>query len=453
MIVGSEPSTHSIHASTQPVRYALLVGTLPCVIALALTAFTALEKASVDPTVSAGYEGASSVPVPYVPIAAFAVFHSVGQLLGSERASRVGALIGACLVALAALFLFFAGPIRLSEAAYGIVLVLLQISLIGIILLPVVVLAIPLAGALFGLAIYLPLSRAQRSDDGHGLARHGAVPLVAAGVAAAIFDVAAFGLPTWSAMTASGHYSFPRQGVGEAWFGSAPVIALNCLLLSLAGVWTFGRREKRIAAAWLALCAVPVAILVAVGGWALSVAEVPLARSGLRQAPLLASYSRFIRDGRPRISEPISLGDVEVAIDRALLKYQLADNSARQVTTVVFQPQPDLIALGVRGPVVLNKGKAPPAQQEAERRGATCAANALRPVIVCQFSKTIEPAIEIDAAHPTRSLERKECRLIFADISGLTINARMEIVCESSATWHLRADAIEQFIKGTLRRK
>ena len=96
---------------------AFFTGALPILLALVATGWAALERASVDPTIAAGFEGASFPPVWYFPLAVFAIAGVAGAAAvagGRLRAVRFLALgCGAVLAALSLVALGrLAGDIR-----------------------------------------------------------------------------------------------------------------------------------------------------------------------------------------------------------------------------------------------------------------------------------------------------------------------------------------------------
>jgi uncharacterized SAM-binding protein YcdF (DUF218 family) len=455
------PPVDPLAPPAAPVRDALVLGAVPTLVALAVVAFAVIERATVDPTVSAGFEGESAVPVWYVPLAVFAVANSLALAL-TPPAPPARRAIGVLLVVAAAAFLLTGAPILIAEFTQGLFMVLIYLVVLTVVLWPFLSLAcLALAGALFGLAIHLPAAVAGRGGVGAPALRDlGRTPLVLAGVAVAVIYVIVFGAPTRAERMARGRSVVAETDVVAAWRSVATVIALCCALLAVAGAWTFGRlRTARAAWAWLAVFALPIGCLALFGGPLVrAAAEAPTLRS-LAATPPLAWLSDFVRDGRPRAREPVRLAGHTLAVERALLLYQLADNPQRRVGTAAFRPTPELLALGVRdrtepftaATVVLNGWRAEARRRDAESAGATCAENVARGLIECRHRGQDAVAIEIDARAPSRSFTPGDCRLRFDDVGGRGVSAFVTLDCRAPETWRERAAAIETTLAALLR--
>jgi hypothetical protein len=436
---------------------AVVTATVPTLLALAVVAFAVLEQTAVDPTVSAGRVGSSFIPVWYVPLAVFAVAHTLCLLVTMRGRAASGLIAGGMTVALAIAFHILGGPFLVGEAIYGAWVVFAQLLPPLFLLLPiVVVLAIAVPGALYGLSIHAPLAVARRfligdgSKDTLGPTRGG---LILSGVIVAVVCVIAFGVPSDATRGARGGYSFAPTTVQSAWFIMATVIALCCAVVAIVGALSFTTASAAPSFSWLKGFVVPVAVIVAVGGPAISAIETSAALRVIRNAPGLAAASRYFRDGRPLANEPIRFANGELHVDRSLVRYQQADNPQRLVQTVALRPPPELQALGVKDRIILNGWRAEPHRKEAEYRRAVCTESASRPVVECRLPATGAVVIEIDKDRPERGLYRAAtlasdtgCMIIVTGVAERSFGIRADFDCAHADDWSRRAAEIERYI-------
>ena len=436
-------------------KRAVVIATVPTTLALAVVAFAVLEQAAVDPTVSAGRLGSSFIPVWYAPLAVFAIAHTVCLLVTMCGRAIPGLIAGGLATILAIAFHVAAGPFLVGEAIYGTLLVFAQLFPPLVFLLPIVVmLAIAVPGALFGLSIYAPLAVAHRIGIADGPVgtptRDG---LILAGVIVAFVCVFAFGVPSDAARGARGGYYFARTTAQSAWFIMASVIALCCAVIALSGAWSYSTARAGAVKSWLKGFVVPVAAVVAMGGPAVNAIESSAALRSLRSAPGFAAASRYFRDGRSIAEEPISFANGELRIDRKLVRYQLADNAERRITTVAMHPPPEMQAIGVVDRIILNGWHAEPHRKEAEYRRAICTDSATRPVVECRLPSTGAVVIQIDKERPERGLVRSStlkstsgCLIIITGVVGRSFGIRADFDCALADDWPRRAQEIERYI-------
>ena len=436
-------------------KRAIVIATVPTTLALVVVAFAVLEQAAVDPTVSAGRLGSSFVPVWYAPLSIFAVSHTICQLVTMRGQAIPGLVAGGLATVVAIFFHLAAGPSLAGEAIYGSLLVFAQLFPPLIFLLPlVVILAIAVPGALFGLSVYAPLAVANRIGIADGT---GGTPtrnaLILAGIIVAFVCVLAFGVPSDAARGARGGYTFERTTAQSAWFVMASVIALCCAVIALLGAWPSATARAGAVTSWLKGFVVPVAALVAMGGPAVNAMESSAALRSLRSAPGLAAASRYFRDGRSIADDPILFANGELRIDRKLVRYQLADNAERRITTVAMHPPPEMQAIGVVDRIILNGWHAEPHRKEAEHRRAICTDSATRPVVECRVPSTGAVVIQIDKDRPERGLVRSTtlkstsgCIIIVTGVAERSFGIRADFDCALVDDWPRRAAEIERYI-------
>ena len=438
-------------------RRAVVTATVPTLLALAVLAFAVLERASVDTTVSAGREGSSFIPFWYAPLAVFAVAHTVCQLATMPGRSARGMIAGAMTVVLAVAFHVVGGPFLAGEVIYG-------VGLVSMLLFPplffafplLVVLAIGVPGALYGLSIYAPLAVARQlaAADGNnnapGPTRDG---LILGGIIVAFVCVLAFGVPSDAARGARGDYYFEQTTVQSAWLVAASAIAACCTAIVLIGAWFRPAPGDAAVVPWLTWFVVPVAIIVAAGGPAVNVIEASAALRAIRNTPGFAAASHYFRDGRSIAREPIRFANGELRVDRRLVRYQSADNPQRLITTVALHPPPELLAIGVVDRVILNGWRAEPHRKEAEYRRTVCTDSTTRPIVECRWPPTGNVVIEIDKERPERGLQRgatlaleSGCLIIITGVAGRSFGIRADFDCAQADDWPRRAAEIERVI-------
>ena len=442
---------------TEPeLRRELIVGTAPTMLALAVTAYAVLERATVDPTVYAGYQGSYFLPVWYVPLAMFAVAYTAGLMFMQRIPGVRETAVGIVALALAIGFHVVGVPFLAGEAIYGLSLVLAIVVPPLFLLVPIAaIVAVCAGGALFGLSIHGPLTLARRfgeNMDAWTDRRPARTALVVGGITVAFAFVFAFGIPTQAERAALGTYSFPSQSIQSAWFNASPAIALCCAIIVLAGSWTRATKDRVSLKAWTLAFILSVAMAVGVGGALLPALQSKGAIAALRSASLLAAPSRYFRDGRPRTNAPIDFANGELRVDRELIRYRSADNARRETTSVSLRPTPELQALGVREGIVMNAWRAEPMLKEAENYKATCADSNARLIVVCRSPAAVGIVIEIEKAQPDRALERRAvgtdagCRLIFTSVDRRAFGARAGFDCALADDWLPRAAQIEKIL-------
>ena len=441
---------------TTTTQRAVVTATVPTILALAVTAFAVLEHASVDPTVSAGRLGSSSIPVWYVPLAVFAMTHTLG-LLTMMRGRTAGSLIaGLGIAALAIAFHISGAAFTIGELIYGLFVIIALFLPPLFILLPIgVALAIGVPGAIFGASIYAPIAVARRfasRDDLEKMPTPTRDGLILAGVVVAAVCVLAFGVPSDAARGARGDYTFAQTSIESAWLATSAVIALCCVVIVVAGVWPPPLIGDAGFAPWIKAFIPPVAVLVAAGGPAVRAIEASEALRALRSAPGISEVSRYFRDGRSLSGDPIRFANGELRVDRSLVRYQLADNAQRRITTVALYPPPELKAIGVIDRVILNGWHAEPHGKEAEYRRAVCADSATRPIVECRLANGAV-VIQIDKQHPERGLVRGTtltsqtgCLIIITAVPGRAFGIRADFDCDKADDWPLRAVEIERYV-------
>jgi len=438
-------------------KHAVLTGTVPTLFALVVTAFAVLEQTSVDPTVSAGRLGSSFIPVWYPPLAVFAIAHTLCLLATMRGRAVPGLIAGGMTVVLAIAFHVVGGPFVAGETIYGFFLVFGLFFPPLFLLLPfVVLLAIAVPGALYGLSIYAPLAVARQigtADGREGTPTPTRNGLILGGIIVALVCVIAFGVPSDAARGARGDYYFARTTVQSAWFIMAIVISLCCAVIVLAGAWFPSAAGAAAITSWLKGFVVPVAVIVAAGGPGVSAIETSEALRAIRNAPGLAAASRYFRDGRSLADEPIRFANGELRVDRRLVRYQQADNPQRRITTVALHVPPELQAIGVVDRIILNGWHAEPHRKEAEHRRAVCTDSAARPVVECRLPSTDAIVIEIDKEHPERGLVRgttlksqSGCLIIITGVAGRSFGIRADFDCALADDWPRRAAEIERYI-------
>jgi hypothetical protein len=438
-------------------KRAIVTATMPTVLALAVVAYAVLEQTSVDPTVSAGRLGSSYIPVWYAPLAVFAIAHTLCLLATMRGRAMPGLTAGGFTTVLAIAFHVVAVPFLVGEAIYGMLLVFAQLLPPLIFLLPfVVILAIGVPGALYGLSIHAPLHIARHfaPADGSGETptptRNG---LILSGIIVAFVCVMAFGVPSDAARGARGDYYFARITVQSAWFIMASVIALCCAVIALVGAWFKAPAGTAAVASWLKGFVAPIAVIVAAGGPGVSAIESSGALRAIRNTPGFAAASRYFRDGRSVADEPIRFANGELRVDRSLVRYQQADNPQRRITTVALYVPSELQSIGVVDRVILNGWHAEPHRKEAGYRRAVCTDSATRPVVECRLPSTGAVVIQIDKEHPERGLVRgitlksqSGCLIIITGVAGRSFGIRADFDCAFADDWPRRAAEIERYI-------
>jgi hypothetical protein len=438
-------------------KRAVWTATVPTLLALAVVAFAVLEQTSVDSTVSAGWAGSSSIPVWYPPLAVFAIAHTIGLLAVIPGRTARGAIAGAMTVVLAIAFHVVGGPFMVGEVIYGIWIVASLLFLPLFVLLPLAVaLAIAVPGALYGLSIYAPLAVARQfaaagdQTESSGPMRNA---LIIGGIIVAFVCVAAFGVPSDAARGARGDYYFVQTAVQSAWLVVASVIAVCCAVIALVGQLSYPSTSALAVGSWFTGFAVPIAVIVAAGGPAVSAIESSAALRAIRTAPGLAAASRYFRDGRPRAGDPIRFANGHLRVDRSLVRYQSVDNPQRRITSVALHPPPELRAIGVKDRIILNGWHAEPHRKEVEYRRAVCADSPSRPVVECRLPATGAIVIEIDKEHPERGLYRGAtltsdtgCLIITTGVTGRSFGIRSDFDCSLAEDWPRVAAEIERYI-------
>ena len=442
---------------TSTAQRAILIATVPTLLAMAMSAFAVLEQAAVDPTVSAGWIGSSTIPVWYAPLAVFAVAHTMGLLVTMPGRTGPSLIAGSMAVALAVVFHVVGGHFMVGETIYWACVAFALFFPPLLLLQPfAVALAIAVPGALYGLSIYAPLALARFFAAGDG-SKNAPGPtrnaLIVAGVVVAFICVVAFGVPSDAARGARGDFRFAPGTVQSAWFILAPVIALCCAVIALVGAWYRPASGTSVIVPWLSGFVVPVAVIVAAGGPVLGALEKSPALNAIRNAPGLSAASRFFRDGRPLLSDPIRFANGELRIDRSLLRYQQADNPQRRITTVALHPSPEMRAIGVVDRIILNGWRAESHRKEAEYRRAICTDSTTRPVVECRLSTTGTVVIQIDKEHPERGLRRDRtlaldngCLIIITGVAERSFGIRADFDCALIDDWPRRAAEIERYI-------
>lgn len=431
-------------------KRAIVVATVPTILALAVVAFAVLEQAAVDPTVSAGRLGSSFIPVWYAPLAVFAIAHTLCLLATMRGRAIPGLIAGGLATVLAIAFHVLAVPFLVGETIYGSLLVFGQLFPPLIFLLPfVVILAIAVPGALYGLSICAPLAVARQigiADGPEGTPVPTRNGLILAGIIVAFVCVSAFGVPSDAARGVRGGYYFARTTAQSAWFIMASVVALCCAVIALFGAWYYSTARADAVTLWLKGFVVPVAVIVAMGGPAVSAMESSTALRSLRSAPGFAAASRYFRDGRSIADDPIRFANGELRIDRKLVRYQLADNAERRITTVALHPPPEMQAIGVVDRIILNSWHAEAHRKEAEYRRAICTDSATLPVVECRLPSTGAVVIQIDKERAERGLVRSTtlkstsgCLIIITGVARRSFGIRADFDCALADDWPRRA--------------
>jgi hypothetical protein len=262
----------------------------------------------------------------------------------------------------------------------------------------------------------------------------------------------AFGVPSDAARGARGDYAFPQTNIESAWLATSAVIALCCVVIVLAGAWPPPLIGDAAVAPWIKAFVVPVAVVVAAGGPAVRDLETSEVLRALRSAPGFAEVSRYFRDGRSLAGDPIRFANGELRVDRSLVRYQLADNAQRRITTVALYTPTELKALGVIDRVILNGWHAEPHRKEAEYRRAVCADSTTRPIVECRLANGAV-VIQIDKVHPERGLVRGTtltsqtgCLIIITAVPGRSFGIRADFDCAQADDWPRRAAEIERYV-------
>ncbi len=433
----------------------LVSAVVPTLLALVVTAFAALERASVDTAVSAGRLGASFLPVWYVPLAVFATAHVLCRMMTMPGRTAASTAVGVGAAALALAFHLAAGPFYVGEFIYGFALVFAVIFPPIFFLLPIAAAAaIGTAGALYGLSIHVPLALARRiAPPGSGSTEAPGVrmSLVVAGVIVALVCIAHFGVPTDAARGARGNYYFSSNSASAIWLHAAPAIALCCVAVVVASALHTPAAYSPTAGRWIAWFALPVGVALGAGGYVLTAIQSSAALDAIRALPVIEPVSRYFRDGRPRADAPIRFAGGELRIDRGLVGYLTADNPQRRIVTVAMRPPPELEALGVRGRIILNGWRAEPHSKEAEYRKTPCAESASRLVLECRLPSNGAVVIEIDRERPELGLQRRVagpdpgCLVIITSAGGRALSIRAELDCALTDDWPRRAAEIERY--------
>ena len=281
------------------------IATVPMLVALALVAFGAIERAAVDARISAGPQVYSWVPIWYGPLAVFAVAHTLG-LIFSMRGRTVASIALGTAATVLAVIAHVAGVVFIvGEAGWGIPLVIASIVPPLLLLLPfAAAFAIAAGGAAFGLTIHLPVALARRfsSAPDAQLTLPTRRALMAGGIVAALISIAAFGLPLKSSQLASGNTYLEATTAAAVWQTSAWALFACGSAIVLLGAWFERPREQLIVTPWLLAFLLPIGLAVATLPPVLAPIGSSTAYQAMRDEPPLAQLALLSR--RPQQGGP-----------------------------------------------------------------------------------------------------------------------------------------------------